>query len=157
MRRTSYTFTAYSYDDETEDRSTTTVEFDLSDEDLNEVCEKFAQFLNGAGFQYVTDVEWHTGDSSEPDTSLDWSSEQPELDFGQPLTPNLWGWSPLTPNVSSNITLSYGDIDVGYAGVAGGDTFSSYSITPEQVNVTAKPRNSIDDITPEEWDMINRK
>lgn len=149
--KTSYTFTAHTYNEDTGTSSSVTVDFDAVEDDIVELCDKFQQFVNGVGYSYVSEITWKTEDMisnefpdySEPDISLDFSSEQPDIN--------------LTPNVSSNITLSQSDVDVAYAGVNGGYSFSSYGITPEQVKVDTKVRYSIDDATPEEWDLINRK
>lgn len=132
MPRTTYSFNAYTYDEDTTDTTDVKLEWTTQEETLQELCDKFANFLRVGGFSYVTNITYETeGDARSDydnedewspfvDDELDWTSKQPELDevdnrqfeldFGEPKY--------------------YGDIKVSY--------------------------NSIDDASPEEWNAASR-
>jgi hypothetical protein len=152
MPKTTYRFSAYSYDEDTQDNSETIIEFTTQEETLTELCEKFGDFLRASGFSYVKDViaydtwEDERYEMSDPDESLDFSSEQPSVDDG--------------------IQLSMFDTDSGtvsFSTDATSPTYTTGTMYPGDINITyggvstVPVRNSIDDATPEEWNEVNRK
>lgn len=93
MPRTTYTFNAYTYDEQTTDTTDVKVEWTTQEEQLQELCEKFADFVRGAGFSYVTGITYETSTAEDSkyyaeDDNIsfpdwDFSSEQPEIDESQ--------------------------------------------------------------------------
>jgi len=89
---TTYTFNAYTYNEENSDTTDVKVEWSTKEKLLQDLCDKFADFVRAAGYTYVTNITFETESSSLGycDEEWDFSSEQPEqpeLDFGQPGHP----------------------------------------------------------------------
>ena len=150
MPKTTYTFSSWTVDEYGDDKEVK-IEFTTQEETLTDMCEKFGDFLRATGFSYVKDVvaydtwEDERYEDSNPDISLDYSDEQPDL-FGDYQT------------MSDSISL--GDINLGSVNVddniditTGGSV--DYTLTSSYPDVTVTYGNSIDDATPEEWNAVN--
>jgi hypothetical protein len=163
LPKTTYTFSSWVVDDYGDDKEVK-IEFSTSEETLTDMCEKFGDFLRATGFSYVKDVvaydTWEEDryDSSEPDDTLDFGTdeEQPDLfdnsviDF--PVTSTTTDYT-----ASGSFSMYPGDIQVTYGGADISTTSENITLTTSPIDATINVRNSIDDASPEEWDALKGK
>jgi hypothetical protein len=193
LPKTTFTFSAMTFDEKNDEDSEVRVEFSRREEMLDEVLEKVTDFLRAAGFGYI--------DRLEPITRTNFSNTE----YEDPITSEKYGYGAFgEPQPDVSLDLHWDDFPNStedardWAGAGGDDgqmscNFESdkidlsmgyesdfkYSITPDPVKVTTSPvtdysysvnygdvnitsagvkvRNSIDDVTPEEWNEANRK
>lgn len=186
LPKTTFTFSAYTYDENDDTDNEVKVEFSSREETLDEVLMKVTDFLRAYGFGYLDELEpitrtnFSNTNYEDPDYGYGARGEpQPDVDWDEYFT--------TTPNVSEDFgvagsndgQMSFSfepdkiDLTMGY------ESDFKYSITPDMVSVKPTPvtdysysvnygdvnitsagvkvRNSIDDATPEEWNEVNRK
>jgi hypothetical protein len=99
--KTTYRFSAYSFDNTTEDSSEVNVEFTTQEETLSEMCEKFASFLRATGFDYVAEIDWKS-----------WSEVDKDVNSTDPFAQSDYGEQPLTYSVAPQEDEMWGDVTV---------------------------------------------